>query len=218
MNQPGAAMRPAFLRTPLATFPAYWSWLEWIESAVTRAECEALFVLSALTFGDGCGVEIGSYQGRSALALGYGASLYHRGHVWTIDHHEGDPISGVVPGTWEILNRHIRQAQLTGAVLPIRASSILCAAHWTAGPIRLLFLDGWHDAAAVQADVDAWTPHLAPDGVLVFHDYGRFGVTEIVEAIKGEYPSRGLVESLAILSRQELPLLREMRSLCPPSA
>jgi len=38
------------------------------------------------------------------------------------------------------------------------------------GPVRLLFVDGNHERASVEADVDAWLPFLVPGGFLLLHD------------------------------------------------
>lgn len=203
---------PSFLGPPSFRFSAYWPMLERIESAVTREECEALFTLAALTLGDGVVVEIGSYQGRSACAMGYGAALYRRGAVYTIDHHAGDPISGTMKQTWEVLHLQLRRASLEQTVFSIKAESQACAQTWVF-PIRLLFLDGWHVAEAVQTDVNAWRPHLTPESVLAFHDYGRFGVTEVVDALRLNFAHTGRVGTVALLSQVPLPPLRNVEGL-----
>jgi len=34
----------------------------------------------------------------------------------------------------------------------------------------MLFIDGGHSQAAVDADYDGWAPHVMPGGVLAIHD------------------------------------------------
>jgi hypothetical protein len=34
----------------------------------------------------------------------------------------------------------------------------------------MLFIDGGHSRAAVEADYDSWAPHLMPGGALAIHD------------------------------------------------
>ena len=41
--------------------------------------------------------------------------------------------------------------------------------HW-ATPLGLVFIDGGHGYDVALADYESWAPHVAPDGVLVFHD------------------------------------------------
>src|SRR5262249_869701 len=43
------------------------------------------------------------------------------------------------------------------------------ARHWQT-PLGLCFIDGGHAYDVALADYEAWSPHVAPGGVLVFHD------------------------------------------------
>jgi len=38
-------------------------------------------------------------------------------------------------------------------------------------PVHLLFIDGDHRYAGVKADLENWTPKIAPGGIVVMHDY-----------------------------------------------
>lgn len=38
------------------------------------------------------------------------------------------------------------------------------------GEIGVLFIDGDHTYEGCKADIDAWYPHMAKDGVMLFHD------------------------------------------------
>lgn len=62
-------------------------------------------------------------------------------------------------------------AQALDAVL-IEADSALAGQAWE-GPVHFLFVDGDHRLAAVIADVQAWRRHVAPGGIVAFHDYGN---------------------------------------------
>lgn len=63
-----------------------------------------------------------------------------------------------------------------------RATSVSVAGAWASGDVGLLHIDGNHRYKAVLADIDAWTPHLAPSAVLVFDDYHR-EVTGVADAV-----------------------------------
>lgn len=39
------------------------------------------------------------------------------------------------------------------------------------GPVHLLFVDGDHHYAVVEADVANWVPKIVPEGIVAFHDY-----------------------------------------------
>ena len=38
-------------------------------------------------------------------------------------------------------------------------------------PLSLLMIDGDHHYVQVQADIDAWVPHVVKGGIVIFHDY-----------------------------------------------
>lgn len=44
------------------------------------------------------------------------------------------------------------------------------AAAYSSDPISVLFIDGDHTYEGCKADIDAWYPHMAKDGVMLFHD------------------------------------------------
>ncbi len=50
-------------------------------------------------------------------------------------------------------------------------------------PVELLFIDSSHDRASVGAAFRAWRDALAPDAVVVFHDYGHPEWPGVREAI-----------------------------------
>lgn len=128
-------------------------------------------------------LEIGSYCGKSALYLG--AAAKERGQVlYSIDHHRGseehqhgeeyhDP--GLFDrdrqrvDTLPAFATTIRRAGLERYVLGIAAVSAELAAVWRL-PLGLVFIDGGHGREIAHADLDGWTPHLRPRGLLAIHD------------------------------------------------
>lgn len=55
----------------------------------------------------------------------------------------------------------------------VRTDSTLAALTWgqlKGGEINVLFIDGDHTYEGCKADIDAWYPHMAKDGVMLFHD------------------------------------------------
>lgn len=49
----------------------------------------------------------------------------------------------------------------------------------------LAFIDGAHDRASVEADIQKALAVLKPDGLLIFHDYSNAGDFEVKEAVDG---------------------------------
>ncbi|HMG27364.1 MAG TPA: class I SAM-dependent methyltransferase [Acidimicrobiia bacterium] len=128
-------------------------------------------------------LEIGSYCGKSAVYLGAAARAggtvlfsvdHHRGSEenqagW--DHHDAevvDPATGRMD-TLPFFRRTIEQAGLEDDVVAVVGDSPTIAANWRT-PLGLVFVDGGHALDVVVADYESWSPHVAPRGLLVFHD------------------------------------------------
>jgi len=128
-------------------------------------------------------LEIGTYCGKSAVYLG--AAARERGTVaFTVDHHRGseenqagwehhdaslvDPRTGRMD-TLPAFRRTIEDAGLEDVVVAVIGNSPTVARHWRT-PLGLCFIDGGHAYDVALADYEAWSPHVASGGVLVFHD------------------------------------------------
>jgi predicted O-methyltransferase YrrM len=128
-------------------------------------------------------LEVGTYCGKSAVYLG--AAARARGTVlFTVDHHRGseenqagwehhderlvDPRTGRMD-TLPWFRRTIEDAGLEDVVVAVVGPSTTVARPW-ATPLGLLFIDGGHAFDVAVADYRSWSPHVAPGGVLVFHD------------------------------------------------
>ena len=128
-------------------------------------------------------LEVGSYCGKSAVYLG--AAARAGGTVlFSVDHHRGseenqagwehhdpevvDPETGRMD-TLPFFRRTVERAGLEDAVVAVVGDSPVIAANWST-PLGLVFVDGGHALDVVLADFEAWSPHVAAGGVLVFHD------------------------------------------------
>jgi hypothetical protein len=139
-------------------------------------------------------VEIGVYEGASALALvdtlGGGAELH------LIDPYGSHP--DALPGGWgasewatrRTVARAIRRG---GSDAPIVrwhvALSHDVAAAWDA-PVDMVFIDGDHSEQGCELDWTAWKRFVPPGGRVVFHD-----------AREGEPGGRGLPGPTAVVTR-----------------
>jgi predicted O-methyltransferase YrrM len=123
----------------------------------------------------GCIVEVGSWRGKSAIALATGAREVpeaNRPLVYCIDPHR--PFVGVYGGKFGPHDRaEFYQAMLRSgcadAVALVNLPSV-DAARAFHEEVGLLFIDGDHSEAGVQADVDAWFPRLLPGATVLFDD------------------------------------------------
>jgi len=138
----------------------------------TLAEADALYDLAsrvAERSPDLVAVDIGTWQGLTAAAMALAGLT-----VYTVDPYEqaqerdlevpmGSPT--VALDTWDKLG-------VIDVVHPHIGFSVDLAGRWDRGPVvGLLFVDGSHFADAVEADVRAWRPHMAPGAFMAFHDY-----------------------------------------------
>jgi MMP 1-O-methyltransferase len=128
-------------------------------------------------------LEVGSYCGKSAVYLGAAARAGDT-VLFSVDHHRGseenqagwehhdpevvDPDTGRMD-TLPFFRRTIERAGLEDAVVAVVGDSSVIAANWRT-PLGLVFVDGGHALDVVLADYEAWSPHVAAGGVLVFHD------------------------------------------------
>lgn len=146
-------------------------------------EGRALYDAAVTYLGDGVGVEIGTYCGKSTIMLG-AAAQQTGGVLYTIDHHHGseehqpgweyhdttmvDEVTGLFD-TLPTLRHTLDAAGLDDHVVAVVGKSSLVARSWRT-PLQLLFIDGGHTDAAAQQDFDGWARWVAVGGTLVIHD------------------------------------------------
>lgn len=139
--------------------------------------------LAAAVASPGPLLEIGTYCGKSALVLGFAARRSGR-VVFTVDHHRGseenqagwehhdptlvDPRSGRMD-TLPHARRAVEEAGLEDRVVLVVGPSAVVAEAWST-PLALLFVDGGHGEEVEWADYRAWSPAVAPGGLLAIHD------------------------------------------------
>ena len=133
--------------------------------------------------GDGIGVEIGTYCGKSTVMLG-AAAQQTGGIIYTVDHHHGseehqagweyhdttmvDPVTGLFD-TLPTLRHTLDAAGVDDHVVAIVGRSPVVARGWRT-PLRFLFIDGGHTEEAANRDFDGWARWVDAGGALVIHD------------------------------------------------
>lgn len=141
------------------------------EGMINLAEATLLYEL-AKACQDGCIVEVGSYRGRSAVALGRGSLDGHKAPVYAIEPHE--EFTGVLGGKFGPPDRAAFYTAMLATscyhiVRLVNLSSELVAPGWNK-KISLLFIDGDHSYIGVKRDFDCWSPHLTPGALIAFDD------------------------------------------------
>jgi predicted O-methyltransferase YrrM len=142
-----------------------------IEGAVSLQECNLLYGLAAEVT-EGCIVEVGSFKGRSTVALAKGSKAGASAPVYAIEPHER--FTGVLgaeffPSDRSEFFRNIVAAGVAELVRLVNLSSEVVAKGWST-PVSLLWIDGDHRYPAVNRDFLCWKPFLAPGARVAFHD------------------------------------------------
>jgi predicted O-methyltransferase YrrM len=140
-------------------------------------------------------LEIGTFDGNTALALA--ANLEDGGGVTTVDlPRDFDPARDrtalAIEEPINLTSRDRVGAQFRNHPLASRVRQVFgdsATLDWKAlgGPFDLVFIDGCHDAAYVDADTRHAMEVLATPGAVVWHDYGQFrDVSTVVDRIARE--------------------------------
>lgn len=123
-------------------------------------------------------VEIGSWQGRSTIALAQGAKISGQ-KVYAIDTFHGGENTPELEKYFtkenpdNILQKfqvNIQRSGLEDYVIVKRGLSNEIIKQWTE-PIGMIFIDGDHSYQAVKQDINDWMPFLEIGGIAAFHDY-----------------------------------------------
>lgn len=123
-------------------------------------------------------VEVGSYHGRSTVAMAANSAA----QIWAVDTWNGPVTAGsqiqVDDAAFRAFSDNTRPYPNTHA---IRDTSLTAAAGFTQ-LADMIFLDASHAYEDVAADIEAWRSKVRPGGILCGHDYGTWpGVKQAVD-------------------------------------
>lgn len=153
-----------------------WQQAQLVQGYMGEREFRALALLTALSTHaaePGVIVEIGSFKGKSTIALAKVAGALALGAVVSIDPHtapaQTDPDLHGKSSSFDEFLATLRAAGIEQQVEVHRASSRDVAQGWTRR-IRLLWIDGDHTFAGAKQDLDLFFPHLGDGGIVAIHD------------------------------------------------
>jgi hypothetical protein len=154
-------------------------------------------------------VEIGSWKGRSAIAIASGLERAGAGLLYAVDPHEGSRTHALEAKatTFAAFRENVQRAGLDRHVQPLREVSAQARARFGDRSIGLLFIDGSHRYEDVVDDIQGWLPHLRDGAVVAFHDAAREDVRRaLVENVLGGatvFDRPRLVQNTLLVTRTE---------------
>jgi hypothetical protein len=181
-----------------------YKYIDSVKGWLSTAEQTALIHLPALVDHlDGEIVEIGSFKGKSTVALGLGSKWISekKRRIFAID-----PFitNGYYSNYFDEFQNNILNFRLANYVSPIKKFSQLATLECP-GRIAALFIDGDHSYVGVKNDINLYAPRVVPGGFIAFHDYTvysdiRKAVDELCESAEYvlvcDYDSLRLIRKL----------------------
>lgn len=142
-------------------------------------------------------VEIGSWRGRSTIALALGSLMGDGVPVWAIDPHEPYYAAGKNGAyQFEPVDRFYFMQNLVRAgedvcsvVKPVSLPGHEAAARWWRR-VDVIFFDGSHTFNHVLRDFHCWQRHVIRGGLLLFHDANEPDVAMAMRQIPERYFER----------------------------
>lgn len=183
-----------------------YQYIEWVTGWLTTSEQTALLHLPALVDHlDGEIVEIGSFKGKSTVALGLGSKFIseRKRTIFAIDpfvtnghyiYHFNDFLNNIV------------NMRLANYVTPIKKFS-QDAIQDCPENIAALFVDGDHSYFGVKRDIELYAPRVVPGGFIAFHDYTVY--QDVKKAVDELCDGR---EYVLVCDYDSLRLLRKLKN------
>lgn len=156
------------------------------EGMINFAEFELLYNLAKKVAAGTCIVEVGSYRGRSAVALGRGSLDGSKVPVYAIEPHEQS--IGVLresqygPPDRGAFYKAMLDTSCYHVIRLVNLRSELVVAKW-AEKVSLLWIDAHHTIEAVRSDFDCWAPHLTQNAIVAFDDSSRPGPAAVIQQL-----------------------------------
>ncbi len=160
-----------------ASASTVWAKLKDVDGFLRRREAWWLHEAARVTCmraGHATVVEIGSWKGRSTIALALGISASGRGgRLYAIDHHRGSSEHIAKYGevdTYADFCTNIARAGVSEVVIAVRQESASAVGLFENESVDMIFIDGSHEYTAVLADLDAWRPKLTTGATVALND------------------------------------------------
>jgi len=155
-------------------------WARTVPGWLSRAEIRLLYRTVANSPGPGDVAEIGSWKGRSTVALARAIrdGNLERCRLFAIDHHVGSDeeehreVVAREGSTLGAFRRNVRMAGVTDLIeeLTMPAAAAAVAVGERSSGLRFVFIDGAHDESSVRQDIRSFLPLVIRGGLIALHD------------------------------------------------
>lgn len=172
---------------------------------MSKTEQTALLHLPALVDNlDGEIVEIGSFKGKSTVALSLGSKWISekKRTIYAIDPFISN---GYYRDYFNEFQNNILNYRLANYVTPIKKFSHEAIQNCPKS-ISALFVDGDHSYSGVKRDIELYAPKVVPGGFIAFHDYTVY--PDVKRAVDELCESR---EYVLVCDYDSLRLLRKLQ-------
>lgn len=176
-----------------------WKEVDSTKGWLSRAEAYLLYMLAAGVHHETSIVEIGSYEGRSTLALAHGVK--NDVAIYSIDPHSGDR-SEVEAGTKvDTYGNFLKNTEKFSCITPIRKTSAEAIDLISGQKYGLLFIDGWHSEDAVNSDIQNYLPFADQEFTIAFDDWNHPEVSAAIKSnLKNLPPLVGSIGKILVFS------------------
>ncbi len=168
-----------------------WSRIHWSagDGMMPADQLLAIYKLAITWPARGDIVELGSWTGLTTCYLATAARVRRSGNVYAVDTFAGtkegntnyDSITRFGGSTRDAFDQRVRQAELADRITPLVGLTTDVATRYPGNPIRLLLIDADHSYEGVRKDFESWLPHMAPGGLIIFHDYLISDVSRFID-------------------------------------
>jgi len=133
-------------------------------------------------------VEVGSWKGRSTVAICEGLAGISDARLSAVDTFRGTDNSTVMHGRHgaelaedQVYLDFLANTKAYPFVEVIRDTSVGASAAFANSSIDWLFLDADHTFEQVRLDISSWYAKVKPGGIISGHDYAKFDVNRAVD-------------------------------------
>lgn len=184
---------------PCAALMALWQRMHWSsgDGMMPPKQLIAIYRLAATWPVRGDVVELGAWVGLTTSYLATACHLRGADVVHAVDTFSGTKeddsqypsVRRFGGSTLRAFRDQLDRIGLRGQVHEMIGLTTDAARDYRGDPIRVLLIDADHSYNGVRGDFEAWFPHVAPNGLIIFHDYAMASVARFVDEVRRADPS-----------------------------